>query len=137
MYQISIENNPDKRDADIIEQGIIRFNVANCGMTWQPLAVFLRDEAGNVIGGITGHTEWGWLYCGMFWLPEELRRQGWGSKLLLTIEEEARGRGCKHVHLDTFGFQARGFYEKHGYEVFGVLENYPTGYDRYFMKKGL
>ncbi len=137
MYHISIENNPDKREADIIEQGIIRFNVANCGMTWQPLAVFLRDDEGKIVGGITGHTEWGWLHCGMFWLPDELRGQGWGSRLLQVAEDEAKKRGCKHAHLDTFGFQARGFYEKHGYRVFGVLEDYPGDYHRYYMRKDL
>jgi hypothetical protein len=46
-------------------------------------------------------------------------------------------RGCTDAFLDTFSFQARPFYEKLGYHVFGTLENYPTGHQHYFMTKQL
>jgi len=52
-------------------------------------------------------------------------------------EEEARRRGCHSVHLDTLSFQALPFYQKHGYAVFGALENHPVGHTRYFLKKKL
>jgi GNAT superfamily N-acetyltransferase len=47
----------------------------------------------------------------------------------------ARERGCIGMWLDTFEFQARGFYEKLGFEVFGTIEDHPVGMNRYFMKK--
>ena len=37
--------------------------------------------------------------------------------------------------LDKFSFQARGFYEKLGYAVFGALEDYPIGHSRMFLRK--
>jgi hypothetical protein len=52
-------------------------------------------------------------------------------------ESEAIVRGCHHAWLDTFEFQARGFYERLGYRCFGELNDYPTGFARYFMKKAL
>jgi hypothetical protein len=41
------------------------------------------------------------------------------------IEVSGPTRGCHSVWLDTF--QARGFYEAPGYELFGMLDNYPAG----------
>jgi hypothetical protein len=46
-------------------------------------------------------------------------------------------RGCVGVWLDTFSFQARGFYEKLGYRVFGEVADYPPGHTRHFLKKSL
>ena len=39
--------------------------------------------------------------------------------------------------MDTFSFQARPFYEKLGYRVFGQLPDYPRGQTRYFLAKAL
>ena len=73
----------------------------------------------------------------MFHLPEEARGQGTGRRILIAAEEEAVRRGCRYAWLDTFSFQARGFYEKLGYSVFGTLEDYPAGHSRYFLRKTL
>ncbi len=78
-----------------------------------------------------------WLYIDVFWLDESVRRQGWGEKILQTAEEEARGRGCHRVYLDTLDFQALPFYQKYGYSVFGVLDDFPLGHKRYYLQKAL
>jgi hypothetical protein len=39
--------------------------------------------------------------------------------------------------LDTYSFQAPGFYQRLGYEVFGVIHGYPRGYQKWFLKKRL
>ena len=62
---------------------------------------------------------------------------GYGSILLKEVEKIAKEKGCYLIHLDTFDFQAKDFYVKHGYEVFGVLDNCPPGHKRYFMKKDI
>ncbi|MGC6728099.1 hypothetical protein ACP0GO_26835, partial [Escherichia coli] len=39
--------------------------------------------------------------------------------------------------LDTYSFQARGFYEKLGYTVFGTIDDFPPGHQRFFGRKRL
>jgi len=64
-----------------------------------------------------------------------LRSRGIGSELLRRAEEEAVSRGCDRVFLNTFDFQAPGFYRRHGYEEVFTLENYPlTGKRHYYIK---
>lgn len=61
-----------------------------------------------------------------------------GSSLLLEeVENDAKSKGAKLIHLDTFDFQAKEFYEKQGYIVFGILENCPEKHYRYYLKKVL
>jgi GNAT superfamily N-acetyltransferase len=70
-------------------------------------------------------------------VAEPPRGHGYGERLLQAAEKEARTHGCRGVFLSTFSFQARPFYERFGYEVFGELPDYPTGHAYYFMKKAL
>ena len=90
-----------------------------------------------MLGGLLGETYWGWLYVETLYVSDELRGQGWGTKLLAEGEAEALRRGCRAVHLDTMSYQALPFYEKLGYTVWGTLENFIDGHDRYFLQKQL
>ncbi len=100
-----------------------------------PLDVFIRDESGQLIGGLVGSTHWGWFLIEDVWVAEALRRQGLGRRLMNMAEQEARQRGCKHAWLRTFSFQSRGFYEKLGFRVVGQLDDYPPGQTFYWMQK--
>jgi GNAT superfamily N-acetyltransferase len=73
----------------------------------------------------------------LVYLPEDLRGAGLGRQLMEQAEQEAIHRGCHIIWLDTFTFQARGFYERLGYTVFGTLEDYPPGHSRFFLRKNL
>ena len=84
-------------------------------------AFLLRDETGEVVGFIqftTMHLD-SWFFtakCGFireFWLRADLRRQGYGTKLLRQAEEWLREQGCLCVLLTTE--TAPEFYRKHGY----------------------
>lgn len=77
------------------------------------------------------------LYIDSLCIDENYRGIGLGSKLLAEIEKTAKDKGCYLIHLDTFDFQAKEFYEKHGYKLFGVLENCPKEHCRYYLKKEL
>ena len=103
----------------------------------KPVFFGVLDADGKLVGGVIGETHWEWLYVNLMFLPEDLRGQGYGQRLLTLAEEEARARGAKHAYLDTFSFQAPGFYEKLGYEIFGVLEDFPPGQKRYYYRKEL
>ena len=80
---------------------------------------------------------WDWFSLDLMWVREDLRGRGYGRRLLELAEEKAREHGARSVHLDTFSFQAPGFYEKCGYQVFGELNEFPSGHQRYYMKKQL
>ena len=70
-------------------------------------------------------------------VAETARGQGLGTRLLQRAEAIARARGCGNALLDTFEYQARPFYEKLGYRLFGTLDGYPPGYRQFYLTKAL
>lgn len=101
-----------------------------------PLGVFLEDETGGKLAGLTGETFGNWLCIRFLFVSEALRGQKIGSRLLEAAEAEAGRRGCKYAFVDTFSFQAPAFYRKHGYQEVFTLEEYPyTGKRHYYTKK--
>ncbi|HWG79581.1 MAG TPA: GNAT family N-acetyltransferase [Stellaceae bacterium] len=136
--EILVTDTPGQAAYDAILAGIIAYNESQAGPSGhRPLAVLVKDEDGKVLGGLWGTTGWQWLFVHLLWLPETLRGTGLGRDLMHRAEAEAVARGCGNVWLDTLSFQARGFYEKLGYAVFGTLEGYPPGHHRYFLRKRL
>lgn len=135
VYQIVYLDQPAW---EIIGGGINDFNTEQAGDDHgKNLCFALQGADGEIVGGVIGATYWDWLYVNLMWLKAELRGRGFGSQLLEKAEAEARRRGAKHAYLDTFSFQAPEFYKKYGYEVFGVLEDFPVGHRRYFLAKEL
>jgi GNAT superfamily N-acetyltransferase len=134
-YHIQYSDEPEW---SIIGGGISQFNKQHGGDDrYQSLCFVLRTPDEEIVGGIIGATYWDWFYLDLLWIKEELRGCGYGARLLNLAEDEARKRGAKNVYLDTFSFQAPGFYKKFGYRVFGELPEFPTGHTRYFMTKQL
>ena len=96
-----------------------------------------RDSSfhGHLANAIIYHQA---LYVDVLFVDEEYRGQDLGSELLNKVENEAKAIDATLAHLDTFDFQAKDFYIKHGYEVFGILEDSPKkGHKRYYLKKEL
>ena len=128
----------DKPAWGIIGPGINQYNIEQAGDDHaQTLCFVLQAPDEEIVGGVIGSTYWNWLHIDLMWLKKEFRGQGYGHRLLLMAEEEARRRGAKNVYLDTFSFQAPDFYKQHGYEQFGELTDFPAGQQRYFLKKHL
>jgi GNAT superfamily N-acetyltransferase len=127
---------PDDREAIL---AIINEDSRSKGFVWhqQALTLAIRDDEGAIQGGLLGELHWGWLHVTILAVSTGLRGQGWGSRLLLEAERLAAGQGCHHAWLDTFSFQARPFYERLGYTVFGELPDYPVGHSRSFLFKAL
>ncbi len=105
----------------------------------EPLQVFARDETGEIIGGVTGATSNAlhWAHIDRLWVAESHRGYGLGTELMLAAEQEARRRGCGHIHLTTMDFQAPGFYAALGYTEFGRLEESLPGATEFFLRKRL
>ena len=137
--EITSELQPSEADLRAVRDGLLAFNVAHIGQDPQPAPVtlFLRDRTGQVVGGLLGGWRWGWLYVDKLWVHESYRGGGAGSQLLRTAEAEALAAGCTDAVLDTFSFQARSFYEQHGYTVYATLEGFPPGHRQFFFHKRL
>ena len=136
--RLTIDAAPTDADLETIEHNLDLYNEQKSRpYDRAPLAVFLRGPDDEHVGGLTGYTQWDWLYVDCFWLPDRLRGMWWGSRLLKTAEIEAVRRGCKFSRLYTYSFQALGFYITHGYELFGTLEDYPPGHCQHWLRKTL
>jgi len=123
---------------EAIGGGINSFNEEQAGAeNAKRICFVIYDAEEKIAGGVIALTYWDWLYIDLMWLRADLRRHGYGSRLLALAEEEARKRGAKHAYLDTFSFQAPEFYKKQGYQVFGELKEFPKGHQRYFFTKEL
>lgn len=131
-----VTHEPNEEDRLAIYKNLIAFNDATAGPSgFERLAVLLKDDIGISIGGLWGKFSYGWLTIELLVVPDSLRGQGFGRRLVRTAEEAAIKRDCVGVWLDTHGFQAPEFYKAIGYEIFGNLPNYPQGVSRYFLKK--
>jgi GNAT superfamily N-acetyltransferase len=125
-------------EREAIADGLLAHNAAR-GFPWasRPLEVAARGPAGEVVGGLLGKTNLGWLFVSALWVAERERGRGVGGALLDAAEAEAGRRGCVGVYLDTYSFQARPFYERRGYRLFGELPDCPRGATKYYLSKRL
>jgi GNAT superfamily N-acetyltransferase len=135
--RIIATDHPADRDRQALLDLLANFNAARIGETpFRQFALLLREpEQDDVVGGLYAHWLYDWLAVELLIVPEGYRRHGFGSELMRRAEAYASDVGCVGVWLNTFGFQARAFYEKLGYEVFGSLAEHPRGWQRYFMRK--
>ena len=137
-HEIIYVDKPEESAWGIIGGGLQEYNVQQAGADkFQRLCFALRSPSQEIVGGVLGEIYWNWCHIDLLWVKEELRGHGYGHRLLVAIENEARRRGAQHVFLDTFSFQAPDFYRRYGYRLFGELTNFPAGHQRYFFTKEL
>jgi len=138
MIDLIVTDIPAPADRDAILDGLNDYNREETGgADAQPLAVLIRGERGVTTGGLLGRTWLGWLYVELLYVPDGLRGTGVGRDVMRRAEAEARARGCIGIWLNTFSFQARGFYEKLGFTLIGQIDDYPVGHQRFFLQKRL
>ena len=136
--EIELDRAPTPAAIAQVRAGLMAYNESAVGVAdVRQLAWYLRDATGTIRGGLVGYLAWRWLMIDLLWVEAAVRGQGYGRALLEHAEEVAREAGCVAARLDTYEFQARPFYEHHGYEVFGVLEGYPANTRTHYMKKSL
>jgi len=135
-YTFSLEEEATPEEVESVGRKLAGYNQRHVPPEGrESLLLLVRDDGDRVVGGLAGFTRWNWLFVESLWLADEVRGRGLGRDLMRRAEEEAARRGCQHAYLDTFSFQARGFYERLGYEVFGRLDDFPIGHTRYFLQK--
>lgn len=97
--------------------------------------VSARSEAGDLLGAILANCYWDGLEIDTLWVSSDERGKGLGSELV----SQAEAFGCRNGAVIAFlkTMDAKSFYAKLGYEVYGVLEDRPVGTLLYHMKKRL
>lgn len=136
---VTVTDMPGAPAEAVIRDGLGAYNLEKAGYRDQrPLAVLVSDpDSGEVVGGLVGRTSFGLMYIDRFFLPERLRKQGLGSRIIEAAEAEGAKRGCSHAILFTLSFQAPGFYERQGWQVLGRIDCDPPGHTRFCMTKKL
>jgi ribosomal protein S18 acetylase RimI-like enzyme len=129
-----------EQEVKYVQDSLDAFNAEQVPFTQDPSFIdfnyVIKNQLDEIIGGMIGVLYcWGMLYINILWIAKEYREQGLGSELIRHAFEEAKSLGGSLAHLDTFDFQAKEFYLKLGFEVFGELEDCPANHTRYYLKK--
>lgn len=132
---INVTDQPNSQDEDYVIGSLWAHNENYEPVDIRPLFLTVTDDAGNIVAGLVARTWWGGLEVQYLWVSDDHRKSGYGRQLMEKAEEEARKRGCHMAYVDTFDFQARGFYEKLGYQVYGNLGGYAKKHTRHYLAK--
>jgi GNAT superfamily N-acetyltransferase len=135
-YHIKILDPTTDEARGFIQDRLGKFNEPYVGED-DPAKIVLGvdTDSGDRVAGLSAVIYYKVMSIDLLWVNESVRRIGVGKKLIDQAERIARRRGCVMIHLDTFDFQAPRFYEKLGYERWGVLGPYPNGHQRIFYRK--
>ena len=127
---IEVRATEDEALGNFLSDRLYEFNVNATGIAdGELLSITIRDESGDLIAGLTGHSWGGCCEITQLWVHEHRRRQGLGRAVLMEAEKEAVRRRCAQIVLSTHSFQAPGFYENLGFERLAAIPNYPEGYE--------
>ena len=119
-------------------RGLLRFNRQQAGpIRYRRTVLTLRDGRRRLLGGLILQSYWQESYVELLWVAARARSAGLGRKLIQEAERQARQRGSRLIHLNTYSFQAPRFYEKQGYRRFGGMAGSPKGASRHFYVKHL
>jgi predicted N-acetyltransferase YhbS len=137
--EIQLSENATEEERSGILTPLLAHNLANGGDdALETFALLLRaPDSNEVIGGLYGKISYRWLLIDLVSVPESMRGQGIGERLMRMAEEVAQKKNCTGIWLETFSFQAPGFYQKLGYTEFGRLADYPPGHTRFYFQKSL
>lgn len=139
MENFSITDS-NRDEANLVLNKLVEYNLTKVPLSQESANIWvnkvIKGEKGDIIAGINSRMYyWNCINVDILWVKEEYRRFGLGSMLLNEVERIAKEKSCYLIHLDTFDFQAKDFYLKHGYEIFGILEDCPKEHKRYYLKK--
>ena len=133
-FEVLSSNNSEVFDTLVSK--VREFNFSHMGAKKsEPLSVIVRDDNGNIIGGVSGRTIYNQFLIEVLWVADSFRGQGLGRDLMALAEDKAKLRGCLAAQVDTLSFQAPDFYQKLGFEVVGKVDGVPDSPERYFLVK--
>lgn len=137
QLEIVTTESPADTDRQALVDLLVNYNAGRVGESpFRQFALLLREpQRIEIVGGLYAYLLYDWFSIELLIVPESRRGLGFGSELMRRAEAYAADAGCVGIWLNTFSFQARGFYEKLGYEVFATLDENPRGSQRFFLRK--
>ncbi|HUK94215.1 MAG TPA: GNAT family N-acetyltransferase [Gaiellaceae bacterium] len=137
-YRLVVEDSPDPADLALLEERVAAAATEAAGCDdYQEFGIFVRDEQGRVVAGISGIVWGGYCELQAMWVDEALRGRGLARALMSGAEAEARRRGCGLVVFQAYDLLGKGLYEHLGYETAGVVEGCPVGSTARWFRKDL
>lgn len=146
MIKITVDN--DKTLKHEIDIGLTKFNREKC--EWLKIKSntvadeylekeinFIVYDDNKLIGGAIGFIKYDWYFLDMLYIDEEYRKRKIGTMLINELEDFALKEKLTGIRTDTWDFQAKEFYEKMGFKLFGELKDCPLGTINYFFEKKL
>lgn len=135
-YEIEESESIDRSVQKALEDGLAAHNIPFAGEPdWRTLQLVIRDDDGNLAGGLTGESLNRMFKVKLLWVRDDMRGTGIGRQLMEQAERVARSRGDTGMLVSTYTYQGPEFYKKMGFEVFGIVKDYPQGYDCECMMK--
>jgi GNAT superfamily N-acetyltransferase len=136
---LAVTDAPDAAVRVVLGEGLAALDEQKTGRRDRlPLAVLVSaSDTGAVVGGLVGWTHFALFFIERVFMPEPLRGQGLGTRVLATAENEARERGCIHAAALMVSFQAPGFFMSRGYDMAAQLYCAEQGPTHFFMTKDL
>jgi ribosomal protein S18 acetylase RimI-like enzyme len=136
--RVVVERSNATKASRALWSGLIAFNRQQVGpLRYSRTVLSVRDGKARLLGGLILQSYWRESYIELLWLSAGARDSGFGRRLIQEAERHARRRGSRLIHLNTYSFQAPGFYEKQGYRRFGGMSGSPRGESRHFYVKRL
>ena len=136
--RVLVERSDPAAVSRALWKGLASFNREQVGpRKYSRTVMSVRDGKERLLGGLILLSYWRESYVELLWLSARARGAGLGGRLIKEAERHARRRGSRLIHLNTYSFQAPGFYEKQGYRRFGGMSGSPRGKSRHFYVKRL
>ena len=135
--EYTLDTEPSESDINEVRAGLIKHNTPFLEGIPKSQVGYYAMEEGVKVGGVIADLWGNWLLIKFLWVDDSMRGKQVGSQLLQRLEKYAQSQGCTSSLVDTLSFQAKPFYEKHGYQCQMVLENYPLDSSLAFLTKSL
>lgn len=128
----------DPQELKVLQQGLLKEIEKEFGLPERsPFAWVIKDDGGMVVAGVAGTVHWNWVYVAQLWVGQELQKKGLGRQLMQHLESWAVEKNYSGIYIDTFSASVKAFYEKLGFQLMGVIPNFPPQHERYFLFRPL
>ncbi|MFX1518022.1 MAG: GNAT family N-acetyltransferase [Promethearchaeota archaeon] len=138
--EFTISEDASEESMKILHEGLHKYVTKHVGELRKKypeirIKLVAKNEEGQVIGGAHAYTTLKVVHTVQLWVDENYRNQGYGKKLLSTVERIAIDNGCISALVNALSFESPEFFQKRGYKIFGISDAYNDSVQEYFLKK--